>query len=483
MQVIYARNVYCSRGANLQPVTARTDDPGKSGVEMKGPSYEKLQNIRQSRLNPALATYYSKPLALHQGYKQWLFDINGKRYLDLLGGICTVSVGHCHPKITAAVNSQMDTLGHVSNIYYHPKLHEYAERLTDKMPGELKVVYLVNSGSEANDLAILLARLYTNNFEVLSLTNCYHGMSPQTMGLTSLGAYKYCIPQPPGHHHVMNPDVYRGIWGGANCRDSTVQTTRTCNCSSNFCEASDKYFDQVAIQFDHNIPKGHVAGFFAESIQGLGGIIQFPKGYLKRVYELVKKNGGVFISDEVQAGFGRTGDNFWGFQGHDFTPDIVTMAKGIGNGYPLAAVVTTPDIAKALTKASHFNTFGGNPVACSVGISVLDIIEEEKLQENSKLVGTHLLSELAKLRSEFPIIGDVRGKGLMIGIEMVNPGTKEPLQSKKFLKFFDTCMNLGVLLGKGGVYGNIIRIQPPMCITKEDADFTVAVIKHALQSD
>ncbi|KRT82068.1 hypothetical protein AMK59_3671 [Oryctes borbonicus] len=157
------------------------------------------------------------------------------------------------------------------------------------------------------------------------------------------------------------------------------------------------------------------------------------------------------------------------------------MAKGIGNGYPLAAVVTTPEIAKALTKASHFNTFGGNPVACAVGISVLDIIEEEKLQENSKTVGTHFLLELAKLRSVFPVIGDVRGKGLMIGVEMVKPGTKEPLQPNKFLKFFDTCMNLGILLGKGGAYGNIIRVQPPMCITNEDVDFTVSVMKQALQ--
>lgn len=445
-----------------------------------GPSYENLKNIRKDHLNPALLTFYSKPLALHQGYKQWLFDIEGKRYLDLFGGICTVSVGHCHPRITKAVNEQMSTLGHVSNIYYHPKIHEYAKRLTEKMPGELKVAYFVNSGSEANDLAILMSRVYTGNHEIVSFRNCYHGMTYQTMALTSQGSYKYKLPTLPGFHHVMNPDIFRGLWGGSKCRDSLVQVSRNCDCGE-VCNAKEKYLDQFRELFKYTLPKKSVAAFFAESIQGVGGALQFPKGYIKEAYDIVKESGGLFVSDEVQTGFGRTGDHFWGFEGHEIIPDIVTMAKGIGNGYPLAAVVTTPAIAEALSRANHFNTFGGNPVASAVGITVLDIIEEEELQHNCKNVGNYLLKELEKMRDEFEVIGDVRGKGLMIGIELVEGG-KRPLSSEKFLKIWEYCKDAGLLIGKGGADGNVIRLKPPMCITKEDARFGLEVMRLAFKS-
>lgn len=442
-----------------------------------GPSYDKLTKIRRTNMNPALTTIYKDPLAVHQGHMQWLFDINGKRYLDLFGGICTVSVGHCHPKINAAVKDQMEVLNHVSNIFLHPKIHEYAERLTAKMPGDLKVAYFVNSGSEANDLAILMARLYTKNFEILSLRNCYHGMTCATMGLTATGKYKYNYPNVSGIHHVMNPDVYKGIWGGKNCRDSVVQTTRQCNCSGE-CDAKNKYIDQLKEHFEYTIPKSKgLAAFFAESIQGVGGSVQFPKGYIKEAAQLVRENGGLMISDEVQTGFGRTGDHFWGFEGHEIVPDIVTMAKGIGNGYPLAAVVTTPKIAEALNAASHFNTFGGNPIASTVGITVLDIIEEEKLQQNSKAIGTNFLKQLSQLREEYPkTIGDVRGKGLMIGVELVKNGTTEPLLDKQI---YDVLKDKGVIMGQGGAYGNVMRIKPPMCITQQDVDFTMSTLREA----
>lgn len=448
----------------------------------QGPSLEKLKNVRQSRLNPALTTYYTTPLALHQGYKQWLFDIEGRRYLDMFGGICTVSVGHSHPKITEAVTEQISTLGHVSNVYFHSKIHEYAEKLTDKFPGDLKVVYFVNSGSEANDLAILLARAYTDNFEIISLRNCYHGMSSQTMSLTSNSGYRYPLPQSPGFHHAMNPDVYRGIWGGKYCRDSPVQTVRQCSCTPTECEAKAKYLEQLSEVYHYSIPRGRVAAFFAESMQGVGGAVQYPKGYLKGAYEMVKKYGGLFVSDEVQTGFGRTGEHFWGFEMHDIVPDIVTMAKGIGNGFPLAAVVTTPKIAQSLTKAAHFNTFGGNPVASTVGITVLDIIQEERLQENSKVIGTYLLEQLEKLRDQFSVIGDVRGKGLMIGMELVTgDGSTTPLAPEKVMKLWERCRDLGLIVGKGGYFGNVLRIKPPMCITQDDAKFTIAVLKKALE--
>lgn len=447
-----------------------------------GPDLDKLKAIRTTNLSPALTTYYGSPLHIHQGHKQWLFDLNGKRYLDMFGGICTVSVGHCHSKINAAVKEQMETLGHISNVYIHPKIHEYAEKLASKMPGDLKVVYFVNSGSEANDLAILMARAYTGNFDIISLKNSYHGMSYQTMGLNANGMYKYGVPQSPGMHHAMNPDVFKGIWGGSQCRDSPVQTNRHCDCLLSQCRASEKYLEQLDELFLCSLSRGKVAGMFAESIQGVGGAVQFPKGYIKSAMELIRNNGGLFISDEVQSGFGRTGEHFWGFEMHGIIPDIVTMAKGIGNGYPLAAVVTTPQIARSLTSAAHFNTFGGNPIASAVGMTVLEIIEEENLQKNCLYVGTHLLNELSKLQSDFDIVGDVRGKGLMIGVEFVDKrGSIKPLSGAKFMQMWEHCLKLGLIVGKGGLHGNVLRIKPPMCITKEDADFTVEVIREGLK--
>ncbi|XP_969816.2 alanine--glyoxylate aminotransferase 2, mitochondrial [Tribolium castaneum] len=447
-----------------------------------GPSFETMSEIRKTRLNPALTTYYGSPLAFHQGHMQWLFDINGRRYLDMFGGICTVSVGHSHPKITEALHKQIQKLTHVSNVYFHPKIHEYAVRLTEKFPGNLKVVYFVNSGSEANDLAVLMARSYTKNFDIVTLKNAYHGMTYQTMGLTSNTGYKYKVPQAPGIHNIMNPDVYRGLWGGTHCRDSPIQTSRSCSCSVENCEAKDKYLEQLRDIFKYNVRPGGLAAFFAESIQGVGGTVQFPKGYIKGAYKLVKEHGGLFISDEVQTGFGRTGEHFWGFEMHGIEPDIVTMAKSMGNGFPLAAVVTRPEIAQALASSMHFNTFGGNPLACTVGITVLDIIEEEQLQKNCLEIGTYFLKEMEKLKAKHSIIGDVRGKGLMLGVELVEDDKNaSPLDSKRFMKMWEKTRDMGLIIGKGGLFGNVIRIKPPMCITKNDADYTVHVLDKAFE--
>ncbi|XP_019757791.2 alanine--glyoxylate aminotransferase 2, mitochondrial isoform X2 [Dendroctonus ponderosae] len=450
-------------------------------IEHIGPSFKKMADIRKSCLNPVLTTYYSKPLAIHQGHKQWLFDLDGKRYLDMFGGICTVSVGHSHPRISEAVNEQIRTLGHCSNVYYHPKIHEYAEKLASKLPEKLKVIYFVNSGSEANDLAVLLARSFTGKHNIVSFQNCYHGMTYQTMALTSNGYYKYPVMQNPGFFKTMNPDVYKGIWGGSHCREGPVQADRSCSCKIAECEAGQNYLNQFQEELKYEFPANGIAGIFAESIQGVGGVVQYPTNYIKGVHATVKASGGVFVSDEVQTGFGRTGDHFWGFESHDIEPDIVTMAKGIGNGFPLAAVATTAEVAQSLTKATHFNTFGGNPISSIVGLTVLNIIEEENLQENSKKVGTHLLLELEKLKEHSANVGDVRGQGLMIGVELVSDkATRAPLESSKFMTLWENCLEMGVILGKGGLHGNVLRIKPPMCITKEDADFTVEVLQLAL---
>lgn len=448
-----------------------------------GASLEEMSRVREAHLVPCLKSYYKKPLLITEGHMQWLFDHTGRRYLDLFGGIVTVSVGHCHPKVTAAATEQMNTLWHTTAIYMHPKMQEYAKRLADKMPGDLKVVYFVNSGSEANDLAMLLARLHTKQFDIISFRNGYHGMSPYVMGITAQSTWRFDVPVAQGVHHAMNPDPYQGLWGGKHCRDSPVQTTRDCGCAAGECEAGDKYYTQLEEVFKYSLPRGKVAGLFAESIQGVGGTVQFPKGFLKKAYELVRINGGLCIADEVQTGFGRTGEHFWGFEGHGVRPDIVTMAKGIGNGFPLAAVVTTAAVAESLGQALHFNTFGGNPVACAVGMSVLDVIQEERLQQNCQVVGTYFLKELARLRDQFPCVGDVRGKGLMIGVEMVSdPVTKTPMNNKHFTDLWEDCKNMGVLMGRGALNGNVLRIKPPMCITKEDVDYGVAVLRKALQT-
>jgi len=240
-----------------------------------------------------------------------------------------------------------------------------------------------------------------------------------------------------------------------------------------------KYAGDIKNLIQYGTP-GTIAAFFAESIQGVGGTIVFPDGYLKEAYRIVRESGGLCIADEVQAGFGRTGTHFWGFESQEVIPDIVTMAKGIGNGAPLAAVVTTPEIAASLTSRIHFNTFGGNPVSSAMGKAVLEVIEKDSLQENSLRVGGHLIEQLTALKEKHPILGDVRGKGLMIGLELVlDRETKEPA-SKECAQVFERVKELGLLIGKGGLFGSVLRIKPPMCITREDADFMVSVIDQAI---
>jgi alanine-glyoxylate transaminase/(R)-3-amino-2-methylpropionate-pyruvate transaminase len=315
----------------------------------------------------------------------------------------------------------------------------------------------VNSGSEANDLALMMARAYTGNYDVVALRNAYHGGNAGTMGATAHSTWKFNVPHSFGVHHAVAPDPYRGAFG----RDNP--------------DAGKNYAADVKQVIDYTT-SGRVAAFIAESIQGVGGVIVFPDGYLQQTYEHVRAAGGLCIADEVQAGFGRTGTHFWGFETQGVIPDIVTMAKGIGNGCPLAAVVTTPKIAAVLAQRIHFNTFGGNPVVCAMGQAVLEVIEKEKLQENSLRLGAHILAGLEQLKAKHKIIGDVRGKGLMLGIELVKDrATKEPAKAE-CAQVLETARELGLLLGKGGLWGQTIRFAPPMCITEADADFLLAVL-------
>lgn len=428
-----------------------------------GPSREEVLALRREFLNPAIFTYYKMPLMIVEGRGQYLFDETGRRYLDGFGGIVTVSVGHCHPDVIAAANRQSETLQHTTTIYLHPNIAEYARDLAAKMPGELKVCYFVNSGSEANDLAALMARAFTGNFDLIALRNGYHGGNSTGMALTSHSTWKFNVPHSFGVHHALMPDTYRGAWG----RDDP--------------EAGKRYADDVQNVIQFATP-GRIAAFIAESIQGVGGAIVFPDGYLQQAYAHARAAGGLCIADEVQAGFGRTGTHFWGFETQGVIPDIVTLAKGIGNGVPLGAVVTTPEIARALASRIHFNTFGGNPVVCAQGRAVLQVIEREGLQQNSLSVGNHLLAGFRGLSEKHHIIGDVRGKGLMIGVELVKDRTTKEPATAECAQVFEKARELGLLIGKGGFTGNVLRIKPPMCITRADADFMLEVIDSVLSS-
>ncbi len=425
-----------------------------------GPSADEVLRLRKEFLNPGIFLYYKNPVMFVEGKGQYIWDEKGKRYLDGLGGIVTISVGHCHPHVLAAAQKQNEILQHSTTIYLHPNITQFAEKLASKMPGDLKVCYFCNSGSEANDLALLMARASTGNFDMIALRNAYHGGNSSGMGMTAHSTWKYNVPHSFGVHHAIAPYQYRGPYGYDDAN------------------AGKKYADDVKSLIDYATP-GKVAGFIAESIQGVGGFVEFPENYLKNTYEHVRAAGGVCIADEVQTGFGRTGTHFWGFETQGVIPDIVTMAKGIGNGAPLAAVVTTAKIAQSLVGKVHFNTFGGNPIVSAIGKAVLEVIEKEKLQENSHKMGTRIKAGLEKLKAKHKIIGDVRGKGLMLGVEMVKDReTKEPAKAE-CAQVLESCREMGLLVGKGGLWGQTIRFAPPMCINQADADFIIEVFDTA----
>ncbi len=428
-----------------------------------GPSADEVLRLRKEFLNPGIFLYYKKPLMLVEGRMQYVWDERGRRYLDALGGIVTVSVGHCHPHVVEAARKQNERLQHSTTIYLHPAIAEYAQELAGKMPGELKVCYFVNSGSEANDLALLMARAFTGNYDMIALRNCYHGGNASGMGLTAHRTWKFNVPHSFGVHHAIAPDLYRGAWG------------------RNDANAGRNYAADVKSLIDHATP-GQIAGFIAESIQGVGGCVVFPDDYLRHAYEHVRAAGGVCIADEVQSGFGRTGTHFWGFESQGVVPDIVTMAKGIGNGAPLGAVVTTPEIAATLAQRTHFNTFGGNPVVMAQASAVLEVIERENLQANALKMGERITNGLNWLKEKHNIIGDVRGKGLLLGIELVTDrATKEPATAECG-QILELCKEMGLLLGKGGLHGQTIRFSPPMCLDEADADFIIDVLDRAFSA-
>jgi len=428
-----------------------------------GPSRDETLAMRRQYTNPTIFTLYHEPLMIVEGYMQYLFDETGRRYLDFFAGIVTVSVGHCHPKVVKAVQTQVETLQHATTIYLHPNFPLLAKKLASKMPKGLDVTYFTNSGSEANDLAIMMSRLYTGNTDVIALRNAYHGGSPGSLGLTSHNTWKFPATGDGRVHHAVNPDPYRSPFAGTPEQIAT------------------KSVEDIRDLIRYSTP-GKIAAFICEPIQGVGGATHGAPNYLREAYALARASGGLCIADEVQTGFGRTGEQYWGFENFDVVPDFVTMAKGIGNGAPLAAVATRMDIAKTLTQRLHFNTFGGNPVSMAAGLAVLDVIDEEGIQENARERGRELKTGLARLQGSYPIIGDVRGMGLMLGVELVRDrGTKEPAKAAA-LDVLESAREQGLLIGKGGLDANILRVKPPMCITAADVEFALDVLDHAFAS-
>ncbi|HEU5260004.1 MAG TPA: aspartate aminotransferase family protein [Gemmatimonadales bacterium] len=447
--------------ASAPPAMPRLPPCEHRPLPYEGPSRDDVRALRAHYGHPSVSTLYREPLMLVEGHMQWLFDETGSRYLDLFAGIATVSCGHCHPDVVQRVQQQAAALQHTSTLYLHPNFALLAQRLAAKLPPGLDVTYFVNSGSEANDLAVTMARLYTGAVDVIAVRNGYHGGSPSTMALNGLHTWKFPTQQSAGVHHVLCPDPYRSpflgtpaevaSWSAADLRDVIRHATT-----------------------------GRVAAFIAEAIQGVGGVTHGAPNYLREAYSITHDHGGLCIADEVQTGFGRTGDHFWGFERSGVLPDIVTMGKGIGNGAPLAAVTTRREIAEALTQRLHFNTFGGNPVSLAAGLAVLDVIERDRLQENARVTGARLRAGLEELMARHALIGDIRGHGLMLGVELVRDRrTREPA-TEATLDVLERLRQSGVLVGKGGLDGNVLRIKPPLCITPADADFAVEALDFAL---
>ena len=440
---------------------------GSSGVPeatAHGGDQEAIESLRRRKelLGPSLSLAYSKPLKITRGIGQFLYDHQGRSYLDCVNNVA--HVGHCHPAVVKAAHHQ-NMLLNTNTRYLHDTILEYAERLTSTLPEPLRVCFFVCSGSEANELALRLARAHTEHQDFLVLEGAYHG---NTSGLIDISPYKFEGPGGSGcpkHVHVApTPDDYRGPFKRHQPR-AGLEYARLLS---------------GPIEQARNQGEG-VAAFICESILGCGGQIVPPPGYLREAFQRVRSGGGVCIVDEAQTGFGRVGSEFWAFELQDVVPDIVTMGKPIGNGYPLAAVVTTPQIAASFANGmEYFNTFGGNPVSCAVGLAVLDVISREGLQEQSLQVGQHLKSRLAQLLDQFSLIGDVRGEGLFLGIELIlDRSTLEPapLQTSYVV---ERMKEYGILLSSDGPWHNVIKIKPPLVFDQRDADRLVETLAGVL---
>ena len=417
---------------------------------------------RRQHIGDNLSISYREPLKLVRGWRQYLYDETGRAYLDVYNNVPLV--GHSHPRVVKAAQDQLALLN-TNTRYLHDNITRYAEALTALMPAPLKVCYFLNSASEANELALRLARAHTQRYGIIVLDAAYHG---HTNALVDISPYKFNGPGGAGKkdwvHIAPIPDDYRGPHKRGDA------------------EAGRKYAESVADILAQN--SSDIAAYIAETLPSVGGQIVFPPGYLSEVYRHVRNFGGVCIADEVQVGFGRLGTHFWGFETQAVVPDIVVMGKPIGNAFPLAAVVTTADIAASFNNGMEFfSTFGGNPVACAVGLAVLEVMRDEALQQNALRVGNHWLAGLRDLMKQHPLIGDVRGSGLFLGVELVRDRvTLEPADTEATYVVNRLC-EYGILAGTDGPHHNVIKLRPPLVFTQADADFFVATLARILNED
>ncbi len=411
-------------------------------------------------LFPAVFHYYKEPLVIALAKNQYVWDADGNQYLDFFGGIVTVSVGHCNDEVNARVHRQIDTLQHVSTVFATEPLAALARKIASITPGgKLTKSFFTNSGTEANEAAILAARCYTGNTEIVALRHSYHGRSGMAMSATGQGAWRLGPPQ-AGVVHAHNAYCYRCPLG-LKYPDCEVR------CASDM---------EDLIRSSTN---GRIAGFIAEPVQGVGGFITPPKEYFPIVEKIVRDHGGVFISDEVQTGWGRTGNHWFGIEHWGVTPDIITGAKGLGNGSPIGLTVAKPEVADSVTGLT-ISTFGGNPVTSTQAKAVLDLIEEQDLMTNCAETGAYLRAGLEELQKKHEIVGEVRGMGLLQALELVEDRrSKKPAAAKTAL-VMEAARENRLLIGKGGMFGNVLRISPPMNIGRADVDQFLVLLDSSL---
>jgi len=411
-------------------------------------------------LFPSVFHYFREPLVVARARDQYVWDADGRQYLDFFGGIVTVSVGHCNEQVNAQVHRQLDTLQHVSTVFPNEPQAALAKKIASLTPGgKLTKSFFTNSGTEANETAILTARCYTGNTEIVALRHSYHGRSAMTMTLTGQGSWRLG-PSQAGIVHAHNAYCYRCPFGltypgcGVKCAQDMEELIRSTT-------------------------GGRIAGFIAEPIQGVGGFITPPKEYFSIVEKIVRNHGGIFISDEVQTGWGRTGGKWFGIEHWGVAPDIMTGAKGLGNGSPIGLTVARPEVADSV-KGLTISTFGGNPVTSTQAKAVLDFIEEHKLPANCAETGAYLRGRLEELQEKHEIIGDVRGMGLLQALELVEDRQSKAPAATQTAMVMEAARENGLLVGKGGMYGNVIRLSPPMNIGRSDVDQFIELLDRSL---
>jgi 4-aminobutyrate aminotransferase len=399
---------------------------------------------------PAVFNYFKEPLVVSHAKDQYVWDADGNQYLDFFGGIVTISVGHCNDQVNAKVQAQINRLEHPSPVFVNEPQVVLAKKLASITPaGALTKSLFTNSGSEANETAILAARCFTGSTEIIALRHSYHGRTQGTMALTGQAGWKLGPPE-AGVVHAVNAYCYRCPFGleypscELKCAQDIEQVIRTST-------------------------SGRVAGLIAEPIQGVGGFITPPKEYFRIVTDIVRKYGGIFIADEVQTAWGRTGSKWFGIEHWDVVPDIITSAKGLGNGLPIAVTIARPEVADAV-KGLTISTFGGNPVVTTAANAVLEFIEEQNLLSNTEEVGAYLINGLLDLKDKHRLIGDVRGKGLLLALELVEDRRTKVPATGATLQLMESARENRILIGRGGLYGNVIRISPPMNISRADVD-------------